>query len=127
MVKTETVHDKKAGIDSPFLVNINCEDFYSLVLKSDKIVIVDFWADWCASCHTSKPILEKIAEKYKNRIAFYRVNADACPNIASTYQISSLPTLVIFYQSNSVERLVGATKISEYERFIENAIIRLNN
>ncbi|MGC8900810.1 MAG: thioredoxin [bacterium] len=127
MVKTETVKDKKIDDSSRFLINITCEEFYSHVLKSERLVVVDFWAEWCASCHTIKPILEKLAEKYKNRIAFYRVNADACPNLVSTYQITSLPTLVIYYQGNSVERLVGATKISDYERFIENAIIRLNN
>jgi thioredoxin 1 len=127
MVKVQAEDEKKLGADSKFLININCEEFYSLVLKSDKLVIVDFWAEWCSSCHAAKPILEKLAEKYKNKPVFYRVNADACPNLVSTYQISSLPTLVLFYQSNSVERLVGATKISDYERFIENAIIRLNN
>ncbi|MGC9026752.1 MAG: thioredoxin [bacterium] len=127
MVKTETVKDKKIDDSSRFLINITCEEFYSHVLKSERLVVVDFWAEWCASCHTIKPILEKLAEKYKNKIAFYRVNADACPNLVSTYQITSLPTLVIYYQGNSVERLVGATKISDYGRFIENAIIRLNN
>ncbi|MGB9735438.1 MAG: thioredoxin [bacterium] len=127
MVKTETVKDKKIDDSSKFLINITCEEFYSHVLKSERLVVVDFWAEWCASCHTIKPILEKLAEKYKNKIAFYRVNADACPNLVSTYQITSLPTLVIYYQGNSVERLVGATKISDYGRFIENAIIRLNN
>lgn len=127
MVKTEIVKNKKLEESSKFLLNISCEEFYSRVLKSDKLVVVDFWAEWCAACQTIKPMLEKLAEKYKDKIAFYRVNADACPNIVATYQITSLPTVVIYYQSNSVERLVGATKISDYERFIENAIIRLNN
>jgi thioredoxin 1 len=108
-------------------LNINCEEFYSRVLRSDKLVVVDFWAEWCSACQTIKPMLEKLAEKYKDKIVFYRLNADACPNIVSTYQITSLPTVIIYYQSNSVERLVGATKISDYERFIENVIIRLNN
>jgi|YelNatPaOPRAMG01_1025707.scaffolds.fasta_scaffold01170_18 thioredoxin 1 len=127
MVKIETVKNKKLEESSKFLLNINCEEFYSRVLRSDKLVVVDFWAEWCSACQTIKPMLEKLAEKYKDKIVFYRLNADACPNIVSTYQITSLPTVIIYYQSNSVERLVGATKISDYERFIENAIIRLNN
>jgi thioredoxin 1 len=127
MVKPVAADQKNMKEASQFLISINCEEFYSLVLKSDKLVLVDFWAEWCASCHAATPLLEKLAEKYKNKLLFYRVNADACPNIISTYQISSIPTLVLYYQSNSVERLVGATKLSEYERFIENALIRLNN
>ncbi len=127
MVKIETVKEKNMEAGSALLADITCEEFYNLVLKSGKPVIVDFWADWCASCHTIKPLLEKLAGKYKNKIAFYRINADTCPTILSAYQISSIPTLVIYYQGNSVERIVGAGKESEYERFIENALIRLNN
>lgn len=127
MVKPETAKEKNVERGPVLLANINCEEFYSLVLKSDKPVIIDFWADWCTACHAVKPILEKLALKYKDRITFYRINADACQSVTSTYQISSLPTLVIYYHGNSVERLIGASKISEYERFIDNAIIRLNN
>lgn len=127
MVKTEPIKEKNQRTDSPELANINCEEFYSLVLKSEKPVVVDFWADWCTSCHAIKPLFEKLAEKYKKRIAFYRLNADVCPNILSTYQIQSIPTLVIYYQGNSVERFVGAGKEPDYERFIDNALIRLNN
>ncbi len=127
MVKTEPVKEKKLKADSALFSDIHCEEFYSHVLKASKPVVVDFWADWCAPCRTVKPILEKLAEKYKNKIAFYRIDADTCPNIVSTYQILSIPTLVIYYQGNSFERLVGANNISEYERFINDALVRLNN
>lgn len=127
MVKPETIKENNRETGSVVLANINCEEFYSLVLKSNKPVIVDFWADWCSACHSVKPIVEKLALKYNDRITFYRMNADACQNITSTYQITSLPTFVVYYHGNSVERLIGAAKISEYERFIDNALIRLNN
>lgn len=127
MVKTEPIKEKKLKADATLFSDIHCEEFYGYVLKANKPVVVDFWADWCTPCRTVKPILEKLAEKYKNKISFYRIDADTCPNIVSTYQISSIPTLVIYYQGNSVERLVGVNNISEYERFINDALVRLNN
>ncbi|MCL4558795.1 MAG: thioredoxin family protein [Deltaproteobacteria bacterium] len=127
MIKPEIVKGKKLRAGPTPVADINCEEFYGLVLKSSKPVIVSFWADWCAACHTVKPIVEKLASKYKEHLKFYSINADACQSIASTYQVTSLPTLIIYYQGNSVERLVGESKMPDYENFIDNAIIRLNN
>ncbi len=96
--------------------------FATEVLKSDKPVLVDFWAEWCAPCRKISPILEEIATEMADRIKVVKINADENPQTVRAYQVMSLPTLTIFRSGEPVKSVIGAKPKSELVRHIESAL-----
>ena len=78
------------------------------VLKSDIPVIVDFWAEWCGPCRMVAPVLERLAERYAGKVKVVKVNVDDNPQVARTFDASSIPTLVFLRDGKPVDRVVGA-------------------
>ena len=89
------------------------------VLKSEKPVLVDFWAAWCAPCRMLSPTVEAIAEQYSGSLAVVKLNVDDNPSTAATYGIKGIPTLILFSGGKEVERVVGATSKESISRMIE--------
>ncbi|CUT04808.1 thioredoxin [Candidatus Kryptobacter tengchongensis] len=87
------------------LTDLNFEDE---VLKSDKLVLVDFWAEWCAPCRMIAPIIEEIANEYADRLKVGKLNVDYNPKTAMKYGIMSIPTLLLFQNGRVIEQIVGA-------------------
>lgn len=83
------------------------ENFESDVLKSEKAVLVDFWAPWCSPCRMVAPIVEELADEYVGRIAIGKLNVDENGPIASQYGVMSIPTLGIFKGGKMVDKIVG--------------------
>ncbi len=81
-------------------------DFESAVLKADKKVVIDFYADWCEPCNIISPMIEEIAEETKN-VSFYRVNVDENNDLANRYRIIYLPTLILFESGEEQDRFIG--------------------
>ena len=86
---------------------------------SQKLVLVDFWAEWCAPCRMLAPTVEKLAEVYGNQVDFAKVNVDELPELANQYGVRSIPTLVLLRDGNVVEQLIGARPYQELVRLLE--------
>ena len=92
-------------IDRP--VKISQDDFETTVLTAGVPVLVDFYADWCAPCKMVAPMLDEIAREQIGNMLVTKVDTDAAPDIAMTYEIRSIPTLIIFRGGEEIARSVG--------------------
>ena len=88
-------------------VKITDENFQELVLESEKLVIVDFWAEWCGPCKALAPILDKICDEFGEKVLVGKVNVDEVKQAPVTYGIRSIPTLLFFYNGEIVRQEVG--------------------
>jgi len=77
-------------------------------IKRDSLVLVDFWAEWCGPCRMVAPTLEKLAAEYAGKVAIGKLNVDEYPNIAVSYGVSSIPTLMFFKGGKTVDVVIGA-------------------
>lgn len=83
------------------------ENFEAEVLKSEKAVLVDFWAPWCSPCRMVAPIVEELADEYVGRIVIGKLNVDESGPISSQYGVMSIPTLGIFKGGKMIDKIVG--------------------
>ena len=93
--------------------------FDSSVLKSDKPVLVDFWAVWCGPCRQVAPIVEALAEKWEGKVTVAKLNVDDVPSVAERYGIMSIPTLMLFKGGQVAERIVGVAPQPALEKKLE--------
>ena len=82
-------------------------NFEEHVLQSDKPVLVDFWAAWCGPCQMIAPVVEQVAEEYKDNLKVAKLDVDTNQRTAMTYGVQSIPTLIIFKDGKELKRLVG--------------------
>jgi thioredoxin 1 len=97
---------------------VSDSSFEKDVLQSDKPVLVDFWAEWCAPCRMLSPTIDAIAEQYGESAGVVKVNVDENTSTAQRYGIKGIPTLILFSAGKEVERVVGATSKESISRMI---------
>lgn len=97
----------------------NDGNFDAEVLKADKPVLIDFWAEWCVPCKMIAPAVEEIANEDGDALKVGKVNVDVNPGIASKYGIRSIPTLLIFKDGQVAEKMVGAVSKETIREFVD--------
>ena len=100
-------------------LEINDANFEELVLKADKPVIIDFWAEWCGPCRIIGPIINEIAEDYKDKAIVGKVDVDNNPNIAARFGIRNIPTVLFFKNGVVADKQVGAVPKSNFIHKLE--------
>ncbi|MBX6767941.1 MAG: thioredoxin [Actinomadura rubrobrunea] len=83
-------------------------DFDAEVLKSDKPVLVDFWAEWCAPCRMVAPVLEEISAEHGDKLEIVKMNIDENPSVPQQYGIASIPAMFVFKDGQVAHQIIGA-------------------
>ncbi len=102
--------------------NITKEQWDQQVLNSDKPVFVDFWATWCGGCNMVAPIVEELANEYDGKVNFVKVDVDQNKELASRYNVFSIPNLVIFRNGEIIAQHAGAASKESIRNYIDTNI-----
>ena len=89
-------------------LQISDASFEADVLNSDKLTLVDFWAEWCGPCKMMNPILDELTSEYDGKVVITKMNIDDNPNTPSNFSIRGIPTFVLFKEGKEVGRIIGA-------------------
>jgi thioredoxin 1 len=103
------------------LSDVTDTNFQAEVLESEKPVLVDFWAPWCGPCRVVAPVLEEIAGE-RDDLRIVKLNTDENPQVASQYQVLSIPTLILFKNGEAVKKVIGAYPKRKLEAELEPAL-----
>ncbi len=95
------------------------EEFKKEVLEHKGIVLVDFWAVWCAPCHMLAPVLKALEDQYKDKLKVVKVNVDMARELAEEYQIMSIPTVMLFKDGVQIKQFIGVQPLDVYADAID--------
>jgi thioredoxin 1 len=101
------------------------EEFEETILRSEKLAVVDFWADWCEPCHAMAATVQFLTEDYQGQIVVAKLDVEENPLTPARYNVMGLPTLIFFHNGEEVDRVVGITDITELSERVEK--IRIQN
>jgi len=101
---------------------VNQQNFDSEVLKSDKPVLVDFWAAWCGPCRMVSPVIDQLADEYEGKLKIAKVNVDENPELAGKYDILSIPSVFLFNNGSKVDGVIGARPKQIFEDMLKKHV-----
>ncbi|MDD5136532.1 MAG: thioredoxin [Candidatus Omnitrophica bacterium] len=104
------------------MLEVTNENFEKEVVKSEKPVLVDFWAPWCMPCKIIAPAVDKIAEEMKAEIKVMKSNVDDAPEVATELSILNIPTLILFKDGKELARIIGVNSKEAIENKIRSVI-----
>lgn len=104
------------------MADVTDQLFEQEVIKSPMPVLVDFWAPWCGPCRMVTPIVHELEKEYAGKLKVLEMNVDENPQIASNFNIMSIPTLMIFKNGNPVKSIIGAQGKDAFKREIDEAL-----
>jgi len=97
----------------------NDANFKTDVLESDKLSVIDFWAEWCGPCRAIGPVIEELAKEYEGSVNIGKVNVDNNPQVSTNYGITSIPAILFVKNGEVVDKLVGAQPKANFVKKIE--------
>lgn len=103
-------------------MNITNQNFEQEVAKSDRLVLVDFWATWCGPCRAIGPVIEELEQQYKGKVTVGKINVDEEQALARKYKVMSIPTIMLFKNGEVVDKVVGLRSKEDLEEIIESNI-----
>ncbi|RKJ02910.1 thioredoxin [bacterium D16-54] len=95
-------------------------NFEDEVLKAEKPVLVDFYADWCGPCRMMAPVVEKLAEEMAGEAVIGKLNVDDCEEIAMKYGVMNIPTIILFKNGQEINRVIGAQTKEVLEKLVRS-------
>lgn len=104
------------------IVDVTDQTFEAEVLKSDKPVLIDFWAEWCAPCRQIAPVIKDLAEQYGDRVKVVKMDIDSNPSTPGQFGIRAIPTILSFKNGRVVEQLQGARPKADFQAAIERLL-----
>ena len=104
------------------IVHTTDGSFDTDVVNNTKPVLVDFWAEWCGPCRMVGPVVEELANDYDGKVKFVKVNVDEANELASKYNVFSIPTLILLNKGEIVSQQVGAASKESYQSMIDRAL-----
>jgi thioredoxin 1 len=104
---------------NPNVAQVSDASFDGDILKSSVPVLVDFWAPWCGPCRSVAPIVEDLANHYAGKLKVAKINVDESTEVAMRYQITSIPTFILFKNGQVADRALGALPRSEFVKLID--------
>jgi thioredoxin 1 len=104
------------------VLDVTSSTWDSEVIKAQGLIMVDFWAVWCAPCRMVSPTVEELAKEYQGKMKFMKLNTDENPDIASKYNIMGIPTLMFFKDGRTLDSIVGAVPKQQLKAKIDSLL-----
>ena len=104
------------------ILDVTSSTWDTQVIKAQGLIMVDFWAPWCAPCRMVSPTVEELAKEYQGRMKFMKLNTDENPDIASKYNIMGIPTVMLFKDGRSLDSIVGAVPKQQLKSKIDSLL-----
>ena len=106
---------------------VNDGNFAKIVLRSTRLVLVDFWAHWCGPCRALAPVVESVAKQYAGSAQVVKLDVDGNPSVVEKFHIEAIPTLIVFQNGEEKDRMIGAVSRAEIAQRLDTRLAAAAN